>query len=304
MTVNGSEEYIYETTLPEIVVTGKKTKKQIGLPPVQVDIDQITSEAVDVLKKNSEKISKEALSELNQLMKMKEDDLVDKYLLETVLKDKIQARIANIFSKLNIKDIKELYKNAKTDEERLALGLLFKEYEVKDTLEKQKLKEINKVIDETQLELKYFQGSVMEQSTYKAENLRASSVVETVSKGAGTNMISDEEMKNLNTFLDGEGVLTEKLTRVERGLKSDFRKLLQIVGERASLKSILGTLQSQVRANVISPDWNKLFPKEENGEYTSKELKNLENGYLAYLESKTSNPDLSRWNHVLNLLET
>lgn len=144
----------------------------------------------------------------------------------------------------------------------------------------------------------------MGQSAHKSENLRASNAVEATSNISDATTISEEEMKTINTFLDGKGVLMDNLSSVERGLKSDFRKMLQILGERASLKDILGTLTAQEKSKVANPDWNKLFPKEDDGKYTEKELKTLENGYLSYLESKTSNPDLSRWNQVLNTLET
>lgn len=98
--------------------------------------------------------------------------------------------------------------------------------------------------------------------------------------------------------------MTDNLTRLERGLKSDFRKMLQVLGARASFRDILSALSLQTKSKVALPDWNALFPKENNQPYTERELKTLEKGYVAYLESKTSNPDLSRWNLVLNTLET
>lgn len=264
----------------------------------------MNKDAIDSINKKDQEVSMEARNELDQLMKMKEDELVDKYLLETVLKDKVQEKVSNILSKIKANDVKELYKNAKTDEERKALDLLFKEYETKDALEKQRLESLRAVIKETQRELKYFQGQVMEQSAYKSENLRASNSIETASNLLDTTKISEEEMKSINTFLDGKGILTDKLTRLERGLKSDFRKMLKILGSRASLKNILGILASQAKSKITNPDWNNLLSKENGEQYTDKELKTLENGYLSYLESKTSNPDLSRWNQVLNTLET
>ena len=306
MTLNRFEGNTYDGgTLPEVVVTGEKSEKRIKLDTHQVDVNQMSKDTVDSIKKKDEKVSEEARNELGHLMKMKEDDLVDKYLLETLLKEKIQEKVSNIILKIKSNDIKELYKNAKTDGERRALDLLFKEYETKNVLEKQRLEEIRNTIKETQRELKYFlQGQVMEQTAYKVENLRASNIVEATSNVSDTKTISEEEMKTINTFLDGKGVLTDKLTRVERGLKSDFRKMLQILGERASLKDILGTLTAQEKSKITNPDWNQLLPKENNKKYTEKELKTLENGYLSYLESKTSNPDLSRWNQVLNTLAT
>lgn len=52
------------------------------------------------------------------------------------------------------------------------------------------------------------------------------------------------------------------------------------------------------------PDWNQLFLSSKEKGRNERELEKFQRGYLAYLEAKKGNPQLSRWNHIVNSLET
>lgn len=52
------------------------------------------------------------------------------------------------------------------------------------------------------------------------------------------------------------------------------------------------------------PDWNQLFPASKEKGRSERELEKFQRGYLAYLEANKGNPQLSRWNHIVNSLET
>ncbi|MBF0981254.1 hypothetical protein HXK74_01300, partial [Candidatus Gracilibacteria bacterium] len=116
--------------------------------------------------------------------------------------------------------------------------------------------------------------------------------------------ISKTEKKNLNKILDGDFLVEEKFNKVEKGLRSDFKKLIDLVGNTSSLKKVFNILKSQADAKNSLPDWSKLFVKENGEQWTEKELNKLQQAYLAYLESKKDNADTARWNRVMNALES
>ena len=129
---------------------------------------------------------------------------------------------------------------------------------------------------------------------------------ETVELNSSNNQesISKTEKKNLNKILDGDFLVEEKFNKVEKGLRSDFKKLIDLVGNTTSLKRVFTILKSQADAKNSLPDWSKLFVKENAEQWTEKELNKLQQAYLAYLESKKDNADTARWNRVMNALES
>lgn len=225
-----------------------------------------------------------------------------------------------IFNNLNVAKIENLLKgNQLSPEEKNNLMLLLDKYKETETTKLKDL-EIQAMIQRVRMELQYFQGQVMEQSGYKAKNLRESTpsqqssgsiemasgekAPESQPTSTGNGEISEIELDNLEKFLGGKDILTDKLTRAEKSLKSDFMKMVELLSKKTSLTKLLQTLNAQMKNNVAMPDWKALFPNGSEEEFSDKDVKKLQKGYQAYLESKTSNPDLSRWNQILNLLET
>lgn len=227
--------------------------------------------------------------------------------------------MGELFKDLNMARIEGLLKGDQLSaEEKNNLMLLLDKYKEAEN-EKAKDLEIQAMIQRVRVELQYFQGQVMEQSAYKAQNLREKSpqessdqqktpsgekTPESQSTSTGNGEISEIELDNLEKFLGGKDILTDKLTRAEKSLKSDFMKMVELLSKKTSLNKLLQTLSAQMKNNVAISDWKTLFPKGAEEEFSDKDLKKLQKGYQAYLESKTSNPDLSRWNQILNLLET
>ena len=176
---------------------------------------------------------------------------------------------------------------------------------------------INWVIERTKIELENFRGQVMEQNAAKVENFRNKSQNSNLEKSAdhkkeatefnssnNQESISKTEKKNLNKILDGDFLVEEKFNKVEKGLRSDFRKLIDLVENTSSLKKVFNILKAQADAKIALPDWSKLFVKENGEQWTEKELNKLQKAYLAYLESKKDNADTVRWNRVMNALES
>ena len=67
-----------------------------------------------------------ATKALQDLMKMREEGLINEKHFKKVLKHDIQKRLESFFNKLTKEQVKQLYKSAKTDQEKAALQLLFK----------------------------------------------------------------------------------------------------------------------------------------------------------------------------------
>lgn len=238
------KEFNKEINFPEGQVIGKKSENISQLNDPKVDVNQKGTVLLESLNdKKNEEVSQEAYNKLNQLVKMKEDDLVDKYLLETVLKERIQEKMASIFSTITPEKVKELYASVKTSEERAALELLFKEYEEKDQLEKGKKKEIQKVIRATKIELENFQGQLVEQASYRNEHFRAAPETHFTTGKTETKTLSDTELKNLDTLLSDKNLSEGRLNKLERSLKSDFRKALVLAN--LPVKSFLSLLDQQ-----------------------------------------------------------
>ena len=231
-----------------------------------------------------------------------------------LLGKKLKENEANILSTLSVKQIKDVYEKL-TPEQRKNLEMIFKKFKTKENEEK--IREINTALQSFKVELENFRGQVMAQNAAKVENFRnksqnssleksADHKKETVELNSSNNQesISKTEKKNLNKILDGDFLVEEKFNKVEKGLRSDFKKLIDLVGNTASLKRVFTILKSQADAKNSLPDWAKLFVKENGEQWTEKEFNKLQQAYLAYLESKKDNADTARWNRVMNALES
>lgn len=234
---NGSE-MSSNRMFPELEAGAIKPQKKAELLDTQ-NLGKVDIGNVEIKKQ----VPKEATEELSKLMKLKEDELIDKYLLESVLKENIQEKLANIFSLLTPQIVKELYKSVENEEERAALELLLKEYEEKDQLEKEKKKEIQKVIRATKIELENFQGKMLEQASYGNEHFREAPEKHFTRGKTETKTLSDTELKNLDTLLSDKNLPEGKLNKLERSLKSDFRKALVLAN--LPVKVFLSVLDQQ-----------------------------------------------------------
>lgn len=234
---NGSE-MSSNRMFPELEAGAIKPQKKAELLDTQ-NLGKVDIGNVEIKKQ----VPKEATEELSKLMKLKEDELIDKYLLESVLKENIQEKLANIFSLLTPQIVKELYKSVENEEERAALELLLKEYEEKDQLEKEKKKEIQKVIRATKIELENFQGKILEQASYGNEHFREAPEKHFTTGKTETKTLSDTELKNLDTLLSDKNLPEGRLNKLERSLKSDFRKALVLAN--LPVKAFLSLLDQQ-----------------------------------------------------------
>lgn len=234
---NGSE-MSSNRMFPELEAGAIKPQKKAELLDTQ-NLGKVDIGNVEIKKQ----VPKEATEELSKLMKLKEDELIDKYLLESVLKENIQEKLANIFSLLTPQIVKELYKSVENEEERAALELLLKEYEEKDQLEKEKKKEIQKVIRATKIELENFQGKMLEQASYGNEHFREAPEKHFTIGKTETKTLSDTELKNLDTLLSDKNLSEGRLNKLERSLKSDFRKALVLAN--LPVKVFLSVLDQQ-----------------------------------------------------------
>lgn len=234
---NGSE-MSSNRMFPELEAGAIKPQKKAELLDTQ-NLGKVDIGNVEIKKQ----VPKEATEELSKLMKLKEDELIDKYLLESVLKENIQEKLANIFSLLTPQIVKELYKSVENEEERAALELLLKEYEEKDQLEKEKKKEIQKVIRATKIELENFQGKMLEQASYGNEHFREAPEKYFTTGKTETKTLSDTELKNLDTLLSDKNLPEGRLNKLERSLKSDFRKALVLAN--LPVKVFLSVLDQQ-----------------------------------------------------------
>ena len=278
--------------LEEVVVIGEKPQKKEGEGEKKESFPSKNLEALNPVPWDLVQKMQEILSDKDSL---------------NLLGKKLKENEANILSTLSVKQIKDVYEKL-TPEQRKNLELVFKKLENKENSEK--IREINSVIRKTKFDLEYFEKEL----GITAANIRNfipkspnSKIEKTITEPKSSNnqeSISKTEKKNLNKILDGDFLVEEKFNKVEKGLRSDFKKLIDLVGNTASLKRVFNVLKAQVDAKNSLPDWSKLFVKENGEQWTEKELNKLQQAYLAYLESKKDNADTARWNRVMNALES
>ena len=229
-----------------------------------------------------------ATKALQDLMKMREEGLINEKHFKKVLKHDIQKRLESFFNKLTKEQVKQLYKSAKTDQEKAALQLLFKEYKEQNRLEKQKNAEIKRAIEEAKVEADVLRGEIENSASYKAENYL---------QRVKNNTVSDTELKNFDKIINGKTLAEGKLNKQEKSYKSAFRKAF--VQSGLSAKDFVSLLHDQ----TTLPDWNTILPKRDSSTWTKKESDNFDKGLLAYREAKKSNSELSRWNQIIGNLE-
>ena len=285
--------------LEEVVVIGEKPQKKEGEGEKKESFPSKNLEALNPVPWDLVQKMQEILSDKDSL---------------NLLGKKLKENEANILSTLSVKQIKDVYEKL-TPEQRKNLEMIFKKFKTKENEEK--IREINTALQSFKVELENFRGQVMAQNAANVENFRNKSQnsslekstdhkKETVELNSSNNQesISKTEKKNLNKILDGDFLVEEKFNKVEKGLRSDFKKLIDLVGNTTSLKRVFTILKSQADAKNSLPDWSKLFVKENGEQWTEKELNKLQQAYLAYLESKKDNADTARWNRVMNALES
>lgn len=271
--------------------------------------EQIKVDALEVLKGKETTVTPEDEKALKKVLE-NEDALFKKF-LGTSLEKNVKDKMGEILKEIDPQRLKAIYEKL-TPEQRKNLETIFKKLENKENGEK--IREINTALQSIKVELENFRGQVMAQNAAKVENFKNKAQLEKsnnhkeeVSETNSSNnqeSISKTEKKNLNKILDGDFLVEEKFNKVEKGLRSDFRKLIDLVENTASLKRVFNVLKAEADAKHALPDWSKLFVKENGEQWTEKELNKLQKAYLAYLESKKDNADTARWNRVMNALES
>ena len=268
--------------------------------------EQIKVDALELLKGKETTVTPEDEKALKKVLE--NEDALFKHFLGISLEKNVKDKMGEILKDIDPERLKVIYEKL-TPEQRKNLELVFKKLENKENSEK--IREINSVIRKTKIELENFKGQVLEQNAAKVENLRSESPNSKIEKTTtepnsfnNQESISKTEKKNLTKILDGDFLVEEKFNKVEKGLRSDFKKLIDLVGNTASLKRVFNVLKAQADAKIALPDWSKLFVKENGEQWTEKELNKLQKAYLAYLESKKDNADTARWNRVMNALES
>ena len=262
--------------------------------------EQIKVDALELLKGKETTVTPEDEKALKKVLE--NEDALFKGFLGSSLEKSVKDKMGEI-----LKEYEKL-----TPEQRKNLETIFKKLENKENEEK--VREINTALQSIKVELENFRGQVMAQNAAKVENFKNKAQLEKsnnhkeeVSETNSSNnqeSISKTEKKNLNKILDGDFLVEEKFNKVEKGLRSDFRKLIDLVENTSSLKKVFNILKAQTDAKIALPDWSKLFVKENGEQWTEKELNKLQKAYLAYLESKKDNADTVRWNRVMNALES
>lgn len=258
--------------------------------------------ALDKLKGKETTVNPEDEKALKAVLEDK--DGLFKNFLGTHLEKNVKQKMGEILKEINPERLRAIYEKL-NPEQRKNLETIFKKLENKENGDK--IRAINTVLRETKIQLDNFQGQVMEQNAASIRNFRENAQSHTETKPsseASLNSISKAEKKNLNKILDGDFLVEEKMNKTEKSLKSDFKKLIDLVGNTASLAQILRALKNQADSKIALPNWANLFKKENGEAWTEKELNKLQQAYLAYLESKKDNGDLSRWNRVMNALES
>ena len=274
--------------------------------------EQIKVDALDVLKGKETSVKAEDEKALKAVLE--NEDALFKHFLGTSLEKSVKDKMGEILKDVDPQRLKAIYEKL-TPEQRKNLEIIFKKLENKENGEK--IREINTALQSFKVELENFRGQVMEQNAAKVENFRNKSQNSNLEKSAdhkkettklnssnNQESISKTEKKNLNKILDGDFLVEEKFNKVEKGLRSDFRKLIDLVENTASLKRVFNVLKAQADTKIALPDWSKLFVKENGEQWTEKELNKLQKAYLAYLESKKDNADTARWNRIMNALES
>ena len=268
--------------------------------------EQIKVDALDVLKGKETSVNAEDEKALKAVLE--NEDALFKHFLGTSLEKNVKDKMGEILKDVDPQRLKAIYEKL-NPEQRKNLETIFKKLENKENGEK--IREINTALQSFKLELENFRGQVMEQNVAKVENFRNKSqnanLEKTTTELKSSNnqeSISKTEKKNLNKILDGDFLVEEKFNKVEKGLRSDFRKLIDLVENTDSLKRVFNVLKAQADAKIALPDWSKLFVKEKGEQWTEKEINKLQKAYLAYLESKKDNADTARWNRVMNALES
>ena len=274
--------------------------------------EQIKVDALELLKGKETTVTPEDEKALKKVLE--NEDALFKHFLGTSLEKNVKDKMGEILKEIDPQRLRAIYEKL-TPEQRKNLEMIFKKFKTKENEEK--IREINTALQSFKVELENFRGQVMAQNAAKVENFRnksqnssleksADHKKETVELNSSNNQesISKTEKKNLNKILDGDFLVEEKFNKVEKGLRSDFKKLIDLVGNTTSLKRVFTILKSQADAKNSLPDWAKLFVKENGEQWTEKELNKLQQAYLAYLESKKDNADTARWNRVMNALES
>ena len=293
--------------LEKAVVIEKKPQNKEGEKWVK------KMETLDVKDISESKVAPLDVEKLKAVLEWSQDEEVKK-LLASSLDKNIGKQLLNVLNGIDPSRLKAVYENL-TPQERNNMEALLKKVENQENRDRVRL--INWVIERAKIELENFRGQVMAQNAAKVENFRnksqnssleksADHKKETVELNSSNNQesISKTERKNLNKILDGDFLVEEKFNKVEKGLRSDFKKLIDLVGNTSSLKKVFNILKAQADAKIALPDWSKLFVKENGEQWTEKELNKLQKAYLAYLESKKDNADTARWNRVMNALES
>lgn len=271
--------------------------------------EQIKVDALELLKGKETTVTPEDEKALKKVLE--NEDALFKGFLGSSLEKSVKDKMGEILKEIDPQRLKEIYEKL-TPEQRKNLETIFKKLENKENGEK--IREINTALQESKVELENFRGQILAQNAAKVENFKnkaqpekSNNHKEEVSETNSSNnqeSISKTEKKNLNKILDGDFLVEEKFNKVEKGLRSDFRKLIDLVGNTSSLKKVFNILKAQADAKIALPDWSKLFVKENGEQWTEKELNKLQKAYLAYLESKKDNADAARWNRVMNALES
>ena len=282
--------------LEEVVVIGKKPQNKEGEKWVK------KMETLDVKDISESKVAPLDVEKLKAVLEWSQDEEVKK-LLASSLDKNIGKQLLNVLGGIDPNRLKAVYENL-TPQERNNMEVLLKKVENQENRDRVRL--INWVIERTKIELENFRGQILEQTAFIPESPKSKIEKTTTEPNSSNNQesISKTEKKNLNKILDGDFLVEEKFNKVEKGLRSDFKKLIDLVGNTSSLKKVFNILKAQVDAKIALPDWAKLFVKENGEQWTEKELNKLQQAYLAYLESKKDNADTARWNRVMNALES
>lgn len=299
--VSGTKDLYDWGELDEVVVIGKKPQNKEGEKWVK------KMETLDVKDISESKVAPLDVEKLKAVLEWSQDEEVKK-LLASSLDKNIGKQLLNVLGGIDPNRLKTVYEKL-TPQERNNMEALLKKVENQENRDRVRL--INWVIEMTKIELENFRWQVMAQNAANIKNFIPESpnskIEKTITEPNSSNnqeSISKTEKKNLNKILDGDFLVEEKFNKVEKGLRSDFKKLIDLVGNTSSLKKVFNILKAQVDAKIALPDWSKLFVKENGEQWTEKELNKLQQAYLAYLESKKDNADTARWNRVMNALES
>ena len=237
-------------------------------------------------------------------LEMMKEVLSDKEALK-LLEKKLEEKESKILSSLSEDQMKKVYQNL-SQQERQNFEKLFNKISV-DKDQKAKKVEIQRAIKDKKVELAKLEGWIRSGSTYKVENFRSKDEskeeVKLSSSEHVSSAISDQEMENLNKILWGNLLVEEKLNRVEKKLKSDFKKAIVMLKENSNA-SMMEVIKAFNKGNISKAEVEKSFARKDKKEWSEKEVDKLQKGYLAYLEAKKGNPDTSRWNAVIGTLET